>query len=100
MSKQIINLTLQIVSEEIESVLENYPEYPYHQAFAPSNLRLELIAYVLSRIPNIYKVVEETQEPSINTMFPSVSSEQRLQLESWIHIGIRDVLHMNLDLSL
>ncbi len=35
-----VNLTLPIGIEEIENIRETYPEYPYRQAFTPSNLRL------------------------------------------------------------
>lgn len=95
MSLRIVNLTLLLVTEELENILGNYPEYRYRQAFASSNLRQKLLAYVLSRIPNIYTVIEESQSPSINTIILDCCSEQIRHIESLIHTGIRDVIHRN-----
>jgi hypothetical protein len=94
MSKQLLNLTLSVVIEEIEYILATYPSHPYQQAFSASGLRQDLIAYVLSRVPNTYTVVEETQPSSKQTVSPQYSSKQLLDIEQWIHLGIRDVLHV------
>lgn len=94
MNKQIINLTLPVVIEEIEHILVTYPRYPYQEAFSAAGLRQDLIAYVLSRVPNTYTVVEETQSSSNPTLLPCYSSERLLDIEHWIHLGIRDVLHV------
>src|ERR671933_476272 len=94
MNKQIINLTLPVVIEEIENILATYPTYPYQQAFSATGLRQDLIAYVLNRVPNQYAVVEETQFSSNPTLLPRYSSKRLLDLEHWIHLGIRDVLHV------
>ena len=93
MSLKIVNLTLLLVTEELESILGNYPAYPYRQAFTSSKLRQKLMAYVLSRIPNIYTVIEERQSPSINALLLDCCSEQIRHIESLIHTGIRDVIH-------
>ena len=97
MSKKIINLTLPLVNEEIEDILETYPKSPYRQAFSPSNLRQDLIAYVLSRIPNMYAVIEETHGPSIDKAQVCWSEEERLYIDSLIHLGIQHVLHRSYD---
>lgn len=94
MSKQLLNLTLAVVIEEMEHILETYPKYPYQQAFSASELRQDLIAYVLNRVPNQYAVVEENQFSSSPTLLPRHSSERLLNIEHWIHLGIRDVLHV------
>ncbi|HEY9725001.1 MAG TPA: late competence development ComFB family protein [Chroococcales cyanobacterium] len=93
MNKQLINVTLSVVTEEIEHILETYQKYPYQQAFSASELRQDLIAYVLSRVPNQYAVVEENQFSSSPTLLSHHSSERLLNIEHWIHRGIRDVLH-------
>lgn len=94
MNKQIINLTLPVVIEEIEQILATYPRHPYQQAFSAAGLRQDLVAYVLSRVPNQYAVVEETQSSSNPTVLPHCSTKRLLDIEHWIHLGIRDVLHV------
>lgn len=94
MSKQLINLTLLVVIEEIDNILAIYPNHPYQQAFSNSELRQDLITYVLSRVPNQYAVENATQSSSKRTESPYCSSTRLLDIEHWIHIGIRDVLHI------
>lgn len=92
MEKQLFNLTLPIVSEEIENILLNYPEYPYQQAFSPTGLRQDLVAYVLSRIPNKFIVLEETESFANLQISLTYTSKQRLDIEHYIHLGISDIL--------
>lgn len=99
MNMKIVNLTLAVVIEEIENILETYPKYPCHQAFSPSNLRQELINYVLNRISTIYTVIEEVQEPLILTALIGCFSEQRRHIESLIHQGIGDIIDRNYDVN-
>lgn len=95
MSKKLVNLTFQAVSEEMENILGTYPESPYRQAFASCELRQELIAYVLSRIPNIHAVIDEGELPVVNQYLIGGSSLQQLHLESLIHIAINAVMKKN-----
>jgi hypothetical protein len=94
MSQQLLNLTLPVVIEEIEHILATYPKYPYQQAFSDSGLRQNLVAYVLKHVPNQYAVVEETQSYSNTQLLALCSSERLLNIEHWIHLGIRDLLHV------
>lgn len=94
MNKQIINLTLPVVIEEIEHILATYPRHPYQQAFSAASLRQDLVAYVLSRVPNQYAVLEETQSSSNSLLLPCYSTQRLLDIEHWIHLGICDVLHV------
>lgn len=94
MNKQLVNLTLPVVIEEIEHILATYPTYPYQQVFSYSGLRQDLIAYVLSHVPNQYAVVEDTKSSSNPTRLPGYSTQRLLDIEHWIHLGIRDVLHV------
>jgi hypothetical protein len=82
-----------VVTEEIEIILESYPKHPYQQAFSPSGLRQDLIAYVLSRVPNTYTAIEASESVSKQAVQVRCSSEQLLNIENLIHTGIRDVLH-------
>jgi hypothetical protein len=91
MSKQLFNLTLSIVIEELEHILATYPKYPYQQAFSASGLHQDLVAYVLSRVPNKFTVVEETVFSSKPALLSHYSTQQLLDIEHWIHLGIRDI---------
>lgn len=88
MTKTVVNLTLPIVVEQIETTLEDYPHYPYQKAFAIPDLRQKLIAYVLSRIANSYTVLEEEN----STSFRNCSSDRKLQIENLAKQGIQDIL--------
>ncbi|MBH8573266.1 hypothetical protein I8752_09595 [Nostocaceae cyanobacterium CENA369] len=94
--KTVVNLTQQTVLGEIESVLDTYPYHPYQQAFAIPDLRQELIAFVLSRIPCLYSVVSDGQvavqnldkECLLNYKLPRSPLEQQLHVQNLIHQGI------------
>jgi len=92
MQKNLVNITLAVVTEEVEIILESYPTHPYQQAFSPSGLRQDLIAYVLSRIPNRYTAID-SGESANQTVQVRCSSEQLMHIENLIHTGIRHVLH-------
>ncbi len=93
MQKNLVNITLAVVTEEVEIILESYPKHPYQQAFSPSGLRQDLIAYVLSRVPNRYTAIDPSESVSNQTVQVRCSSEQLLHIENLIHTGIREVLH-------
>lgn len=96
MFKTVVNLTQQAVITEIENVLDTYPCHPYQRAFAISDLRQELIAYVLNRIPCVYHAVDSEQKTiSFNYQLPNV--QQQLQLENLIHRGIYSILEEKAD---
>ncbi len=65
MSFELINLTLPLVIQEIEDVLDEYPEHPYQSAFSIHEFRQKLIAHVLSQVPNQY-VISGEQPPQEN----------------------------------
>lgn len=92
MQKNLVNITLGAVTEEVEIILESYPKYPYQQAFSHSGLRQDLIAYVLSRVPNKYIAID-SGESANHTVQVRCSSEQLLHIENLIHTGIGDLLH-------
>ncbi|WP_265275324.1 hypothetical protein [Nostoc sp. KVJ3] len=94
--KQVVNLTQKSVVEEIESVLDAYPYHPYQKAFAIPDLRQELIAFVLTRIPSFYSAIsdghislEDVEQGSLAYYkLPRKSLEQQLHLQNLIHQGI------------
>jgi len=95
MGKQLLNLTLLVVIEEIENILATYPTYPYQQTFSAAGLHQDLVAYVLSRVPNRYKVVEEAQHSLEGIGSDRYSTKQLLDIEHWIHLGICDLLPLD-----
>ncbi len=95
MGYKIANLTLPLVMEEVEEVLQEYPRYPYQAAFSIHKLRQLLIAEVLSQIPNEYTVIEETEELSIEPKTLPSPLQKRLHREMVIRQSILDVLQKN-----
>ncbi|MBD2678304.1 MULTISPECIES: hypothetical protein [Nostoc] len=103
--KTVVNLTQQSVIGEIESVLDTYPYHPYQQAFAMPDLRQELIAFVLNRIPSFYSVIsdgniplaEAEQESLLNYQLPRKRLEQQLHLQNLIHQGICSIVQEKSD---
>ncbi|BAZ51714.1 hypothetical protein NIES4103_43720 [Nostoc sp. NIES-4103] len=97
--KTVVNLTQQTVLGEIESVLDTYSYHPYQQAFAIPDLRQELIAFVLNRIPCFYSAVSEGQtlvqnlekECLVNYKLPRSPLEQQLHVQNLIHQGIYSI---------
>lgn len=89
MTKTIVNLTLPVVVDQIETALKDYPYHPYQQAFAIPDLRQRLIAYVLSRISNYYTVLEEGEN---STYSNNCSSDRILQIKNIVTQGIHDIL--------
>ena len=93
----LINLTLPVVIEELEYVLDEYPEHPYQAAFSIPELRQKLIAHILSHVPNRY-VVEGAQEPSSNAQVCHSSLlQERLRMEMVIRGSILHILRENVD---
>lgn len=97
MSQITIDLTLPVILQEIDYVLEDYPEYPYQVAFSLEKLRQKLIAYVLSQVPNRYTVVENTQEPRPDSNCLHLPLPQRLHIGMVIRGGILHLLRENAD---
>jgi hypothetical protein len=97
MSYEIINLARPIVIQEIENVLEDYPEYPYQVAFSIDELRQKLIAHVLNHLPYRYSAIENGPKSvrTPNSLFPSLA--QRLRLNVLIRGSILHLLRENAD---
>lgn len=92
MPKAIVNLTMIVVAAEIEQIVETHYHYPYQQIFTHSDLRQELIAYVLTRVRNVHITVPEGEESQITAELVPHLTEITLQIEDFIHQGIRHIL--------
>jgi hypothetical protein len=88
MLPRIINLTFILVSQELEEILEQYPEYPYQVAFSSQELRQKLLSHVLSQVPNHYALVEETEELPKDLTFLYASFEEWMRMESLIRESV------------
>jgi hypothetical protein len=98
MSKTIVNLTLPIVIQEIEDILEKYPHSPYQETFANPNYKQTLVAYILSRVPNCYVTVEEERKEEEVQLVSNKSDSwrcsltEKLDMEMIIHQGIDKIM--------
>ncbi|MFN6569063.1 hypothetical protein A6770_29005 [Nostoc minutum NIES-26] len=93
MPKNLVNVTIPIVTQELENILVTYPHHPYQEAFAHPDLRQILMAYILNRIPNHYITVDEAEKQVFTTsdcLRPFL--EQTLHIKAVIHQGIEKVL--------
>jgi protein gp37 len=91
----LVNLTLPVVIQEIEHVLEEYPKHPYQTAFAIPELHQKLVAHVLSNVSNAY-VVEGVQELSRRpNVRHSPPIQERLRMEMVVRGGILHILREN-----
>lgn len=91
MEKNLVNLTLLLVREDIDQILAEQPDR-IQKDFIKRDLFPDLIAYVLSRIPNHYTVFEEEHIPSLHSHLLTESAERQLAREKMIHQGIYFVL--------
>lgn len=89
MAEKIVNLTFPIVCQEVEKILSSSPYNLYRSASEDSQLSLELVAYVLSRISNLYVVTDE-QSPA--KMELRASRTEMLKIESLIHEGLQAIV--------
>ena len=104
MTIQLVNLTQESVSEQIEQILNqtfehHQSDYDTLQAFAHPDFRNELMAYVLNRVTNYYATVEEGPDVVIDEQFVkdyAPQSSGRLpsvdQLNGLIHEGMEQLL--------
>lgn len=88
MEKHLVNLTLKLVSERVEYVLKTYPYSLYKSAIDCSDFQLELIAYILNRVPSLF-VVTEDDRPGVQLC---LGSSEQFHLEGLIHEGIHVIL--------
>lgn len=68
MADRTINLTMLWVADEIAQILDNEQEYFEYGTFLNSRLYKELMTYTLSRVPNVYAVIEDGQKFQSNAI--------------------------------
>lgn len=85
------------VLQEIENVLNDYPEYPYQVAFSIDELRSKLVAHVLRHSSHFSSVTGNTPEPKIDAQFSYRSKSERMRLDVLIRGSILHLLRENAD---
>jgi hypothetical protein len=81
--------------QDIERVLEEYPEYPYHDAFSIHELRQKLIEHVLIHSPH-HDVVEGSQTlPSKPNVRRAFIVAERIKMETFVHGSMLHILREN-----
>ncbi|WP_256555905.1 late competence development ComFB family protein [Oscillatoria sp. HE19RPO] len=88
MEKHLVNLTLKLVSERVDYVLKTHPYSLYKNVLDCSDFQLELVAYILNRVPSLYVVTGE-ERPEIRLC---LGSSEQFHLEGLIHEGIHAIL--------
>jgi len=89
--KKLVNLTLIIVKEEIENYKLINRNSAKQKTIADREVVQELLAYVLSHIPNIY-VAATPQEIEAKYRHTGKSLEQRMQIERLIDRAIKSIM--------
>lgn len=97
MPQTIVNLTLPIVVEKIDEILDAYPFYPHQQAFATPDLRQKLTAYVMSRMPVVYVTMDDTRACFLESPAGCYSYDQQEQVNRLIRQGIETLLSGDYD---
>lgn len=92
MTKILVNLTLLLVTEEIEYFFERHPDQLHQLAFSINKLRQELINYVLNKVPVSYMVIDENQKALVRTNILCQSLEKRLDIEAVIYQGADELI--------
>lgn len=88
-----INLTGSLVVEEIDFFLAAYPEeHPYRTVLSHPEQRRALVSWVLSRVPNRYAPLQDSQGRTVYPDFQCASLEKRLKVEEIIKAGIEEIL--------
>lgn len=97
MAEKIVNLTVPIVIEEIELVLDESESQLHRQLFLIPDLHQELVAYVLSHVRNRYGVVD-TNDGSGMVKPLTICLEERLKIHDLAFQGIHSILQLHRDL--
>ncbi len=91
-SPKIVDLGLQVVSEEIDNALAIYPDESCQKILTVPDLHQKLIDYVMGAIPETYFRTKDGMNRAFKTRFPSHSLELRLRIEKYVHWGIEYIL--------
>jgi hypothetical protein len=85
------------VFQQIEHILEDYPEHPYQAAFSIAELRQKLVNHVLSHLPKRYSGIDDAQKSATEAKLPYRIKQERIRLDVLIRGSILHLLRENAD---
>ncbi len=92
MSQKLINLTHLWVIDVIDNTLKTKQNQSCLYTTSTFDLRQKLITYVMSRVTNVYIVIEDEQELSIKSDIIYESTGRQLDIATVIEQGIAELL--------
>lgn len=95
MPSRVINLSLNLAIEEIETVLAEYPVSTYQTTFSDPRWRHKLIERILSQFPSYCTILEEGQAPLENPRYLYRSSEEQAYFQDLIRQSIANLIQEN-----
>jgi hypothetical protein len=88
MATQLVNLTLLKVIKEIKNILDICPTQAHKELASDLNLQQQLVAYVLSRVPNRYVAIEEEYLSLISPHSIRCSTREQIDIENLVNEGV------------
>jgi hypothetical protein len=88
MAAKLVNLTLLKVIKEIQNILDICPTQAHQKLASNPNLQQQLIAYVLSRVPNRHVAIEEEYLSLISPHSICCSTLEQLEIENLVNEGV------------
>ncbi|MBE9078587.1 hypothetical protein IQ241_15005 [Romeria aff. gracilis LEGE 07310] len=86
--REVINLTEQVTTDEIETALANRPYYPYRYLFSSEPLRQRLVKYVLQRTHGVYIILQRPLSPEREQL---LIGSQQAKIRELVHQGIGEI---------
>lgn len=96
LSEEVIRQNAYVL-QEIENVLNDYPEYPYQVAFSIDELRSKLVTHVLNHISNCCSVNGQAIKQLTEAKLSCRSTSERVRLDVLIRGSILHLLRENAD---
>ncbi len=93
MAKSIINLTMPVILEEIDSILESEPYCTQIYLLPLAELRQMLVVYALSNVRCRIREIDRTDKDIISFRSSPSALEEHLQVEAVILQGIQYLLY-------
>lgn len=88
MATKLVNLTLLKVIKEIKNILDISPTQVHKELAGDLNLQQQLVAYVLSRVPNRHVAIEEEYLSLISPNSICCSTLEQLEIENLVNEGV------------